>query len=60
MNHLPPSLYKYLGHFEYFRKFADIFSSQDFATGVNYTDGKFAPVSMTLALNFAIGTTGVA
>ncbi len=31
-----------MGHFEYFRKFADIFASQDFADGVNYTDGKFA------------------
>jgi hypothetical protein len=49
VNHLPPSPRKeHYGHFEFFRKFVEIFASEG-----------ALPVSMTPAANFATGTAGV-
>jgi hypothetical protein len=44
-----------MGHFEYFRKFADIFASQDFAPLLTTQVANLPPVKTTPALNFATG-----
>jgi hypothetical protein len=49
MNHLPPSpCRQHWDHFEFFKKFAEIFASQG-----------APPVSTTPVANFATGTAGV-